>query len=535
MRIRTKILSSHAVLAMAVALICVVIIFTLRVADVNRRQLSASYEQLRNIDLIATEANHYIEQIAELIILGPQDADIYHARRVLREHLALQRTLVSNELDWLEDQEERAGEAMELTLIDQIEAVLSELDQIYAQLATEVAAGQRDVADALYRDEVENRLDDELGRLIAQALEREMREVENILAISARLSQQSVWLAIGVILIVTALGAGNVVMLNRTVLRPVTALAEAADAVGRGDLTHIVGKGSADELGNLAQRLNRTTSQIREQRDALHRTNEDLEAQVAERTAELLARSEELEAVNARLREIDANRAQFFADISHELRTPLTVLRGQAEVALRRRDADPEPLRETLEVIVRKAGQMGRLVEDMLFLARSEHDSVQVEMQPVVLQEVVADALLDTRTLARSKGIVLAPQQPINPVSVRGDADRLRQAVVIALDNAIKFAPKASAVAITLEAGDGRGIIRVRDQGPGFSGDDADRAFARFYSGNGTRDRTGRGAGLGLAIAKWIVERHAGEVRIESAPGDGASVIFDLPASTETS
>lgn len=533
MRIRTKILSSHAVLATAVALICVVIIFTLQVSDVNRRQLSASYEQLRNIDLIATEANHFIEQIAELIIIGPQDADIYHAREMLRKHLSLQRTLVSSELDWLEDQEDRAGETVELTLIDQIETVLTELDQVYAQLATELAAGRRDQADALYRDEVENRLDDELGRLITQALERELHEVEHILAESARLSRQSVWLAIGVILIVTALGAGNVMMLNWTVLRPVTALAEAADAVGRGDLSHIVSTGSADELGNLAQRFNRMTSQIREQRDTLHRTNERLEAQVTERTAELLARSQEVEAVNARLREIDANRAEFFADISHELRTPLTILRGQAEVALRRRDAGPEALRETLEAIVRKAGQMGRLVEDMLFLSRSEHDSVTVEKQTVILQEVVADALLDTRALARSKGIVLAPQQPIDPVTVRGDADRLRQAVVIAIDNAIKFAPEGSAVAITLDGGGGRALIKVSDQGPGFSAEDSNRAFERFYRGK--HERTGRGAGLGLAIVKWIIERHAGEVRIESISGIGATIIFDLPFSLETS
>lgn len=149
-----------------------------------------------------------------------------------------------------------------------------------------------------------------------------------------------------------------------------------------------------------------TSDQIRQQRDARHRTNEQLETEVAERTAELVARSQELEAVNIRLREIDTNRAQFFADISHESRTPLTVLRCQAEVTLRRRDTDtdPEPLRETLETIVRKAAQMGRLVEGMLFLARS-------------------------------KGIVLAPQQPIEPVSVRGDADRLRHAGEVCIEN----------------------------------------------------------------------------------------------------
>ncbi|CTQ31889.1 sensor histidine kinase [Jannaschia rubra] len=529
MRIRTKILSSHAILAATVALICVVIIFTLRVADGNRRQLAASYEQLRNIDLIATEANHYVEQIAELIIIGPQGADMEHARAALRSHIATQRVLIAGEIDWLQDPEERDGEIAELALIDRIEALVDDLDEVYARLSSELAAGRRDVADALYRDEVEDRLDDELGALIAEVLAREQDEAEKSLAASARLSRQSIWLASGLVLVVATLGAVNVVMLNRTVLRPVTALAEAADAVGRGDLSHIVEPGSEDELGHLAQRFNRMTRQILDQRDALQSTNETLERQVAERTAELFARSEELETVNARLREIDTSRAQFFADISHELRTPLTILRGQAEIALRRRDATPEQVRETLEAVVRKAGQMGRLVEDMLFLARSEHGAVGVELEPVTLQEIVSETLLDSQTLARRKGIVLSPRQPLDPVIVQGDADRLRQALQITLDNAIKFGPENSTVRIALETSDGRAVIRVQDEGPGFAEAESERVFTRFYRGEANRGKTGRGSGLGLSIAKWIVERHSGAIGVDGSAETGATVTIDLP------
>ena len=177
MRIRTKILSSYALLAATVALICLVIVSMPRVADENRRQSADSYEQLRNIDLIATEANHFIEQIAELIIIGPQGADIDHARTALMEHIAVQRALVSDEVDRLTDPEERAGEFEEIDLIGQIERVVGELDRVYERLARAVAAGRRDAADALYRDEVENRLDDGLGALIGQALARRKRVV----------------------------------------------------------------------------------------------------------------------------------------------------------------------------------------------------------------------------------------------------------------------------------------------------------------------------------------------------------------------
>lgn len=534
MRLRTKILSSHAVLAVTVAVICLGIIFALRIADTNRRQLSASYEQLRNIDLIATEANHYIEQIAELIIIGPEAADLDEVKLTLSDGLSFQRDLIRSEIDWLGSHEDRDDELAELALIDAMAQKLDELHQMTERIASELITGHRDVADRLYRDEVENRLDDELDELLTAIITRETQEVRENLDQVALLSRQTTVLALVVVFTVIALGVGNSVILNRAVLRPVTTLANAADAVGRGDLSHIVAANTSDELGNLAQRFNHMTLQIREQRDALHQTNETLERQVADRTQQLLNRTKELEAVNAKLRDIDTKRAQFFADISHELRTPLTVLRGQTEVALRRQDSTPTQTRETLEGVVRKVAQMGRLVEDMLFLARSEHGSVEMHMKPLVLQEILSDALLDSQTLARRKGIVLAPQQPFDPVVVHGDAERLRQAVLIVLDNAIKFAPEQSTVAISLNSTDCSATLTITDSGPGFSQGDADRAFVRFYRGEAGRGGLGRGAGLGLPIAKWIIDGHDGTIGIKSAAQNGATVIITLPLAENT-
>lgn len=535
MRIRTKIFSSHMTLAATVAIFSIVIISTLLVADRNRHQLADSYEQLRNIYLIANEANHFVEQIAELIIIGPQEADMNRARETLMEHLSTQRHLVSGEIDWLDDDQERSDELQELELIDDIERVVRELHDVYRRLEGELAAGRRASAASLYNDKVENDLDDELHKLISAAITRERGEVEESFAASERLSRRSLWLALGMVVIVGALGISNILILNRSVLRPITALAGAADAVGRGELSHLVAAGGTDELGNLAQRFNRMTGQIKAQQDALRRTNENLEQQVVERTRELVDRSRELESLNARLREVDASRGQFFADISHELRTPLTVLRGQAEIALRRREPDPVQTRKTFEAIVRKAGQMGRLVEDMLFLARSEAGAIKVEMRPTMLQEAIGDALIDSQTLARKKGVILAPHQPLDPVMVCGDGERLRQAVLILLDNAIKFAPEETTVAIELAANEGRAMIKVRDAGSGFSKEATDRAFTRFAGSETGRARTGgHGVGLGLAIAKWIVDRHGGSIAIESTPGTGATVAIELPLASES-
>jgi signal transduction histidine kinase len=318
-------------------------------------------------------------------------------------------------------------------------------------------------------------------------------------------------------------------MLSRSILRPIEVLHSGAEAVGRGDLDHRVRHDAPDELGALASSFNEMTAQIGKQRDALIKAKSTLAEQVEARTRELREQSETLARTNARLRAIDASRANFFADISHELRTPLTILRGQAEVALRAPSADAEALRSTLGGIVQKTEQLGRLVDDLLFLARSEAGSIMVRSTDVILQDVVGDVLIDGQNLPRRDGVRIRPSQPEKPVLVRGDPDRLRQAILIALDNAIRLAPEGTTVDLEVVEADEQGIVRVRDQGPGFTGEELGSAFTRFYSANPSQPRSGRGLGLGLSIAKWIVEQHNGAIRIDSAPQQGATVEISVP------
>lgn len=112
---------------------------------------------------------------------------------------------------------------------------------------------------------------------------------------------------------------------------------------------------------------------------------------------------------------------------------------------------------------------------------------------------------------------------------VEGDAGRLRQAILIPLDNAIRLAPAGTTVRLELAAGGGTATVTVSDEGPGFTPEEAERAFVRFFRGGRSRGRSGRGTGLGLAIARWIVDQHGGSIGIDSRPGQGARVRIDLP------
>ncbi len=526
MRIRTKILLSHLVKLMTVTLVCAAIVVALAYTNDDRRQLKTSYEQLRNINLVAAEANRYSEQIAELFILNGQEADIPDARDALLFRLERQRELITRE-------HVLAGEPGAtwggLDRIDEMERLVQQIGEVKLQLISALALGDRRQAELIYSREIEHRLDRMLWQLIEQATARERQEVEQALASSENLSRQSIFMAISLIILVGILGIGNVLMLNRLILRPVADLAAGAEAVGKGDLNYVVGNKSGDEFSHLADRFNQMTRQLREQRDSLLQAKATLAEQVETRTRELRERTEQLETTNEKLRAVNASRASFFADISHELRTPLTILRGQAEVTLRDPAAGPEHLRSALEAVVRKAEQIGRLVDDLLFLARSETGSIMVRKNDVVLQEVIADILLDGRGLLGRKDVTILPHQPSEPLIVRGDGDRLRQAVLIALDNAIKLAPPGTTVQVGLAREAQHAVIRVRDEGLGFTEEELGSAFTRFYSGKPSRGRSGRGLGLGLSIAKWIVDQHDGTIRIDSRPDGGATVEIAMP------
>ena len=226
----------------------------------------------------------------------------------------------------------------------------------------------------------------------------------------------------------------------------------------------------------------------------------------------------------------DASRAKtdFIADASHELRTPLTVLRGNAEIGLAMRD-DCEHS-EILREIVDESTRMSRLVDDLLFLARSDASSV-----PLELVEVPADQLIDrvvgrAEILARERGATLAAADVAGNGLLRADPDRIEQAVMILVDNAAKYGRADGSVELGAHTVDGNLMVEVRDRGPGIPDEQLSRIFERFYRlDGGGRDRSSGGAGLGLSIAAAIVEGHGGRISATQRQGGGTIMTLSLP------
>lgn len=225
---------------------------------------------------------------------------------------------------------------------------------------------------------------------------------------------------------------------------------------------------------------------------------------------------------------------RFMADAAHELRTPLTVVRSRAEVALQRpRTADDYV--DALKGIERETIRLGRIVEDLLTLARADAGQRPIERQRVFLDDVALDAAEAARVIADRKSVRLEVLE-FEEAPVVGDAALLRQLGLILLDNAIKFTPPGGLVRVAVRfAANGGPVLAVTDTGPGVAAEDIPRIFERFYRGDPSRTRpegngsATEGAGLGLSIAKWIAEEHGATISVASRLGEGTEVTVEFP------
>jgi signal transduction histidine kinase len=214
---------------------------------------------------------------------------------------------------------------------------------------------------------------------------------------------------------------------------------------------------------------------------------------------------------------------RFVSDASHELRTPLTLLRAETESLARRLDATRE-----VRPLLHQIDRISRLVRDLLTLARLDERALPLEREPVPVRALLRTAAAAAQQLARP-GVAVEVAAPAE-LYVDGDADRLHQVLLILVDNACRATPANSRISLCAEGNDGTVTIRVEDTGPGIPPEHLARVFERFYRVDPARSRADGGAGLGLAIARGIVEAHGGEIRLESAPDRGTRVTVRLRA-----
>lgn len=335
-----------------------------------------------------------------------------------------------------------------------------------------------------------------------------------------------------VLVLLAALGAAVV----RTSLRPLVTIERTAAAIAAGDLTRRVPDpepGTDDprtELGRLSRTLNAMLTQIEAAFTA--RAASETAARAAESAARDAAVAAQVS--ESRARRSEERMRQFVADASHELRTPLTTIRGFAELYRQGAAAAPEDGARLVRRIEDEASRMGLLVEDLLLLARLDHER-PLELAPVELPVLAADAVQAARATAPERIIELELPGGADRLVVLGDDARLRQVIGNLMTNALTHTPAEASITVRLREGVGNSAeLEIIDTGPGLSPEQAERVFERFYRADAARTRragtTGpTGTGLGLAIVAAIVAAHHGNVDVRSEPGKGAAFRVRLP------
>ncbi|TLY55258.1 MAG: HAMP domain-containing protein [Gemmatimonadetes bacterium] len=241
-----------------------------------------------------------------------------------------------------------------------------------------------------------------------------------------------------------------------------------------------------------------------------------------------------VQTLNQMLTRLERNFAalrRFTADASHELKTPLTVLRAGVERAITTPGLAQETL-VTLEETLQEIKRMAELVDALLMLARADEGIAPLHREPVDLRSIVTEVQETGELLAEEAGVTMEVATPAEPVIVSVDASRIRQLILNLVTNAVKYTPVGGSVRMQLGPANGRVALSVADTGIGIAPGDLPHIFDRFWRADSARTRTGErpGAGLGLAICKWIAEAHGGQIDVVSRPGRGTTFTVVLPS-----
>ena len=275
--------------------------------------------------------------------------------------------------------------------------------------------------------------------------------------------------------------------LSRRILAPVESLSRAARALARGDVSRRVEVRSRDEVGELARTFNTM--------------------------AQDLSRTEEI-------------RRNLVADVAHELRTPLSNIRGYLEAI---RDGLVNPDTATLDSMHEEVLLLTRLIEDLQELALAESGQLTLHLQDCDLSDLVRRAVAAVQPHADAKGVNIG-MAPFDPAEVRADPERIGQVLRNLLVNAANYTPAGGAVRVEVNPGSDGVEVSVHDSGPGIPQEDIPYLFERFYRVDKSRSRATGGVGLGLTIAKRLVEAHGGAINVRSRVGSGSTFSFILPS-----
>jgi two-component system, OmpR family, sensor histidine kinase ArlS len=281
------------------------------------------------------------------------------------------------------------------------------------------------------------------------------------------------------------------------------------------------------DISNLAVSVD--TKQLKSIAQAIEKIDAqklDKQLSVSQSSGEYIELTAAINDMLIRINQAVALQTQFVSNASHELRTPISVIQGYINLLDRWGKDDPATLQESIIAIKNETENMKTLVENLLFLARGDSDNIQLVLESIDTHFLLEEVIKETSMIDSQRNIELVCDETVSLVA---DRQLIKQALRILLDNAMKYSDLTTPIIIRCAKEEQRFICSITDQGIGISPENIERVFDRFYRDEHARVAKAKGAGLGLSIAKWIVEKHQGTIEIVSRKDIGTKVIINLP------
>jgi len=381
------------------------------------------------------------------------------------------------------------------------------------------------------REEIGLALEDTLGGGPAAESERTVGLAAvgmslSLRRVNATLSNISRNIALLTGLVILA-GIGVTIFLVRVIAGPIKQLATAAKRIAEGDMSSHVGVASRDEIGDLAYSFNRMAEAVRQREGELRGHADELDRL----NRQLLLRQHELRETNDQLEAASRHKSQFLANMSHELRTPLNAIIGFSGILANEslgKVSDAEE-KEFLDNIVVSGKQLLGLINEILDLSKIEAGKMILSPERFSVRDVLADVRQTFQPQATKKGVVIEVTIEPEPATLTGDLVRVKQILYNLVSNAIKFSLEGGSVLVRAFGGEQEIEFSVTDTGIGIRPEDRERIFKEFEQVDLSAERRYEGTGLGLTLAKELVELHGGRIWVESELGKGSTFAFTLP------
>ncbi|GLS24539.1 sensor histidine kinase [Marinibactrum halimedae] len=508
-----------------VFVIVITSVLVVMITQITRSSLTqnAIAQSLLNEHLIVSSTSYRLfKQLTDELIFGKDanQAEVRNKRAIIDQSI--------EKIIQLEEKQRNAlGEEATLGSIEdtsELSALLDEIIQEFRSIiddAEDEAQEKNRMQQQRTQQLLEVTIDNRFREAINAAVTRQSRVVASMEARIQTLHQSIFWYSILLALLAIPMVVFGCYWLLGVLYQPLNSIRLGAEAISQENYQYRISRGFDAEFDTIAASFNAMAEELLQQRNRVESATRELEFQVAQRTAELTD-------ANQLLQDNDKDRREFFGDISHELRTPLSIIRGEVQVTLRQKTVSEEDYKATLQTVLDQSLSLSRLVDDLLLIARAESGKMRLVPRQVNVEEFVVETVKKIDGFIERRKVKLEVDIEPNMPLVEFDPERIAQVMIIILDNALNHTVYGARIFIHCFFKEDKLIIIIKDEGEGIDEKELPYIFDRYF--RGADSRTGKGAGLGLAIAKAIVVGHGGAIDVSSIVGKGSTFTLSLPS-----